>query len=654
MRGLKTLPVIWRVGILGGLIGFTLVSLAATLWYSDRATSAALERQQNFVQIERLALEVEIGALQMRRREKDFLLRQETRYFDAYQADAQQVSAYLDEISALDAPADIDAAIQHLIDELPLHEQTFARVVEEQTRLGLSHDAGLQGELRSAVHNVEERLEAFQDAELTVLMLMMRRHEKDFMLRGSPRYLDSFDQRQAEFADLLAQRDYPAADQAEITALMSDYARDFHAWAEGELGKQEIVSELSAIFARMEPDFDTIMNRAREEGRAANAALDTEREQIRVLTMGIVGAIAVIAGLLCWLVSRSIAQPINALTRSMGVLAGGDTGQTIPATDQGGEIGQMAASVVFFQQSLIEVERLRAEQADKEARAAEEKRRMMAEMADEFDASVGSIAEDVATAAMNMIAVADQLRSTAQRSDERSAIVASAAEETSANTQAVASAAEELTSSIREITRQVNESQSLTGDAVQEAGVTRETMSGLSEAVTKIGTVVTLIQSIAEQTNLLALNATIEASRAGDAGKGFAVVASEVKALADQTARATHDIADQIDAIQQSGDRAVTAISSMTGMIDKVSESTTAIASAIEQQDAAAQEIANSVSQAAAGTSQVTESIAALSGNVRETDEGAGSVLQAARGVSGDADRLKSALASFLDQIRAA
>ena len=202
-------------------------------------------------------------------------------------------------------------------------------------------------------------------------------------------------------------------------------------------------------------------------------------------------------GGLCWLVSRSIAKPVNDLTHAMGDLANGQTDQTIPATDQGGEIGQMAKAVVFFQKSLIEVERLRAVQAEADARAAEEKRRIMNEMADEFDASVGSIAEDVATAAVNMIAVSDQLRSTAAQSDERSAIVASAAEETSANTQAVASAAEELTSSIREITRQVNESQGLTGDAVQEAGVTRETMSGLSEAVTKIGTVVTLIQSIA-------------------------------------------------------------------------------------------------------------------------------------------------------------
>jgi methyl-accepting chemotaxis protein len=654
MRGLSKLPVYARVGILGGLIGFTLISLAATLWYSDNATSRALARQQNFADIERLSLEMQVGVLQMRRREKDFLLRQETRYFDAYHEDAAHVGELLEGISALDAPAAVRDAIGRLETLLPEHETTFARVVSEQTRLGLSHDAGLQGALRGAVHNVEERLADFQDAELTVLMLMMRRHEKDFMLRGQARYITSFDERQAEFANLLATRDYPASDQSEITALMAAYSRDFHAWAEGELAKQDIVGELSAIFARMEPDFETIASIASTEGRAAAASLVEERSNIRVLTFSIVGAIALIAGLLCYLVSRSIARPVNALTRAMGVLADGDTGQTIPATEQGGEIGQMARAVVFFQKSMIEVERLRAEQLAAEARAAEEKQRLMREMADEFDASVGSIAQDVSSAAVNMIAVSDQLRSTARQSDERSSIVASAAEETSANTQAVASAAEELTSSIREITRQVSESQTLTGDAVQEADVTRATMSGLSEAVIKIGTVVTLIQSIAEQTNLLALNATIEASRAGDAGKGFAVVASEVKALADQTARATHDIADQIDAIQKSGDQAVTAITSMTSMIDKVSQSTTAIASAIEQQDAAAREIASSVSQAAAGTSQVTESIAALSGNVRETDEGASAVLEAARSVNGDADRLKAALASFLEQIRAA
>ena len=637
MRGLDRLSVYARVGILGALIGFTLISLAATMWYSDQATSTALERQRNFSEIERLSLEMEIGALQMRRREKDFLLRQETRYFDAYRDNAAQVGTLLDDLQALDAPADISAAVGRLRSALPRHSETFAEVVAEQTRLGLTHDSGLQGQLRTAVHDVESRLEAFNDAELTVLMLMMRRHEKDFMLRGEARYIESFDARQSEFDALLDGRDYPDADKADIRALMQAYGRDFHAWAEGDLTQQDTVSELSAIFAGMDPDFTLIADQARAGGRAAADALALERQRIRRITAGIVALIAIIAGLSCWLVGRSIARPVNALTGAMDELVGGRTDGVIPATDQGGEIGRMAQSVLVFQQNQIEIDRLRAEQAEAAQRAAEEKRRLMHEMADEFDANVGSIAEDVTRAAQAMITTADRLRVSAHESEERSTVVASAAEETSANTQSVASATEELTSSIREINRQVTESQNLTRNAVQEADDTRATVAGLSEAVARIGNVVTLIQSIAEQTNLLALNATIEASRAGDAGKGFAVVAAEVKALADQTGQATHDIADQIEAIQKSGDHAVTAIGSMTSMIDQVSGSTTAIASAIEQQDAAAREIAGSIAQAAQGSAQVTESIAVLSGNVRETDDGANRVLDAARGVLGDA-----------------
>jgi methyl-accepting chemotaxis protein len=654
MLGLKTLSVYARIGILGGLIGFTLIALAATLYFSDRATSAALAHQQNFSEIERLSLEMEIGVLQMRRREKDFLLRGETRYFDAYREQADQVAELLDRIDGLNTPAEIDAAIDRLRSALPRHREVFAGVVQEQIRLGLTHDTGLQGALRGAVHDVETRLNGFDDAELTVLMLMMRRHEKDFMLRGAPRYIDAFDERQAEFAEQLAVRDYPAAERENISALMRAYADGFHAWAEGELALQETMGQLSEIFAAMDPDFTTIVDTAREGGRTAAAGLAQDRARIRQLTIIMVALIALASGLTCWLVGRSIARPIDALTRAMGDLARGRTDGTIPATGEGGEIGQMADAVLVFQQNQIEMDRMRAEQAAAEERSAAEKRRLMNEMADEFDANVGSIAQDVAQAAQAMIAIAEQLRQTAHESDERSTIVASAAEETSANTQSVASAAEELTSSIREINRQVTESQNLTRNAVQEADDTRSTVTGLSEAVARIGNVVTLIQSIAEQTNLLALNATIEASRAGDAGKGFAVVASEVKALADQTGQATHEIAAQIEAIQKNGDHAVTAIGAMTTMIDQVSRSTTAIASAIEQQDAAAREIAGSVNQAAQGSAQVTESTAVLADNVRETDSGASRVLDAARGVSSDSDRLRTALSGFLEQIRAA
>tara|TARA_R110000868_G_scaffold86206_2_gene241835 strand:+ start:19737 stop:21701 length:1965 start_codon:yes stop_codon:yes gene_type:complete len=654
VKGLNNLSVYARIGLLGALVAFTLIALAATLWYSDFATSRALARQQNFAEIERLSLEMEIGALDMRRREKDFLLRRDTQYRDLYLNDANRVAGLIEDITALDAPAAIDAAIARLNGALPEHRAIFSDVVERQIALGLTQDEGMEGQLRSAVHDVEERLEQFHDDGLMVLMLMMRRHEKDLMLRGSARYIDEFDARQGEFAAMLAQRDYAEADKADITRLMASYAAGFHAWAENKVEFLSVLTHLSAIFAEMDPDFTLIVEAAREGGRQANADLVADRNHIRLVTAAIIALIALTAGLLCWTVGRSIARPINALTRAMAELTRGKTDGVIPATEQGGEIGQMASAILVFQKNQIECDRLRAEQELAESRAAEEKSRIMREMADEFDASVGAIAEDVARAASGMIGYARALNDAARSADERSAVVASAAEETSANTQAVASAAEELTSSIREINRQVTESQRLTGDAVQEAEVSRTTVSGLAQAATRIGAVVTLIQKIAEQTNLLALNATIEASRAGEAGKGFAVVAAEVKELAEQTGKATLEISDQVEAIQKSGERAIAAIGSMTGTIDRVSHSTTAIASAIEQQDAAAREIAGSVSQAAQGTAQVTESITVLSGNIRQTDAAANDVLTSARGVSSDADRLKATLTSFLEQIRAA
>tara|TARA_R110002124_G_scaffold143119_2_gene307942 strand:- start:17 stop:1981 length:1965 start_codon:yes stop_codon:yes gene_type:complete len=654
MNVLKSMPVLARIAVLGGLVAISLIAMAATLWYSDTATTAALARQQNFAEIERLSLEMEIGVLQMRRREKDFLLRREARYHDLYIDDADHVASLLHEISALHAPAEIEAAIARLEVSLPQHRATFSEAVTRQTTLGLTENEGLEGQLRSAVHGVEERLGTVEDDGLTVLMLMMRRHEKDFMLRESERYIASFDARQAEFADMIAANGYSAADRAELMQLMTSYSGGFHAWAEGRLVFNSVIENLSAVFAQMDPDFSRIVVSASEGGRAAAETLAAERSRIRILAMTIVATIALIAASVCWFVGRSIANPVSDLTKAMGDLASGNSDRVIPATDQGGEIGRMAAAVLVFQKNQVEVEHLRSEQALAEGRAAEERQHIMREMADEFDANVGAIAEDVARAATGMIDLAGSLTAAAQSADERSAIVASAAEETSANTQAVASAAEELTSSIQEINRQVSESQRLTGEAVQEAELSRTTVAGLAEAASRIGAIVTLIQSIAEQTNLLALNATIEASRAGEAGKGFAVVAAEVKALADQTGKATLEIADQIAAIQQSGESAIGAIGAMTQSIDRVSHSTGAIASAIGQQDAAAREIAGSVSQAAQGTAQVTESIAALSGNIRQTDAAANEVLSSARGVSGDSDRLRTALASFLKQIRAA
>jgi len=654
MAAINRLSIHARVGILAGFSAFAVIALLSIFFISRAQTDAAIERGLEFAEIERLALEMEIGALQMRRREKDFLLRRDVQYLDRYLTDADTVARVISEIQSHDLDTETAAAAARLATALPRHRTAFESVVAQAVELGLTPSEGLEGRLRSAVHAVETRLNEFGDAELTVLMLMMRRHEKDFMLRVESRYIDRLATRQVEFAELMATRSYSAADQAEISQLMQNYGRDFRTWAQTRLQFDEDVSTLSAIFAEMSTDFDVILEHAQAGSEAALVELAASRSQILIVSLAVMAVVVLLTFGVTWIVARSIAHPIRAITDVMSGLARGEVDADVPHSKDGGEIGEMARTLRIFQDGYREMETMRAQRAETEAREAETAAKARNDLADEFDNRIGQIVNELAAAASQMIASAGELHGSAQGADKRAGTVASAAERTSGNTQTVASAAEELTSSIREIHRQVSDASTDTQSAVEEANTTRQTVSDLAEAVSQISEVVSLIQSIAEQTNLLALNATIEASRAGDAGKGFAVVASEVKALADQTGNATLEIADQIDAIQASGKQAIAAIEAMAGTIDNVAAGATAISSAVEQQDAAANEIAHSVAQAAEGTAEVTESITALSAIVRNTDRASDEVLNAARSVSDGAEKLKSDLATFIDQIRAA
>jgi methyl-accepting chemotaxis protein len=233
-------------------------------------------------------------------------------------------------------------------------------------------------------------------------------------------------------------------------------------------------------------------------------------------------------------------------------------------------------------------------------------------------------------------------------------MVAAASEEASTNVQSVASATEELSSSISEIGRQVQESARMATDAVGQARSTNDRVSELSKAASRIGDVVELINTIAGQTNLLALNATIEAARAGEAGRGFAVVASEVKALAEQTAKATGEIGQQISGIQSATQVSVNAIRDISGTIEKLSEISSTIAAAVEEQGAATQEISRNVQQAALGTTQVSAHITDVRQGASETGSASAEVLSAAQSLSGDSNRLKLEVGKFLDSVRAA
>jgi len=274
-------------------------------------------------------------------------------------------------------------------------------------------------------------------------------------------------------------------------------------------------------------------------------------------------------------------------------------------------------------------------------------------MADDFETNVKGVVEIVSSSATELQATAQSLSATAEETNRQSTSVAAAAEEASTNVQTVASAAEELASSISEIGRQVEESSRIAGQAATQAAKTNTEVESLASAANKIGEVVSLISDIAEQTNLLALNATIEAARAGEAGKGFAVVASEVKSLATQTAKATEEIAGQINEIQSATTDAVAAIKEISTTIGSINDIAGNVASAVEEQGAATKEIAHSVQQASAGTTEVSSNITGVTQAASESGASATQVLEAASELAKQSENLSSEVDKFLIQVRA-
>jgi methyl-accepting chemotaxis protein len=349
-----------------------------------------------------------------------------------------------------------------------------------------------------------------------------------------------------------------------------------------------------------------------------------------------------------------IAKPIRAIVTLLQQLAGGDYACEVHGTDRKDEVGDVAKTALVFKENGLTKIRMEKEQKEAEAHAAARRRQDMLTLAEKFESAVGEIVETVSSASTELEASAGTLTSTAERSQELATTVAAASEEASTNVQSVASATEELSSSVNEISRQVQESARMASDAVGQARSTTDRVSELSKAATRIGDVVELINTIAGQTNLLALNATIEAARAGEAGRGFAVVASEVKALAEQTAKATGEIGQQINGIQAATDDSVNAIKEISGTIEKLSEIASTIAAAVEEQGAATQEISRNVQQAAQGTQQVSSNVTDVQRGATETGSASSQVLSAAKTLSSDSNRLKLEVDKFLTNVRAA
>jgi methyl-accepting chemotaxis protein len=387
------------------------------------------------------------------------------------------------------------------------------------------------------------------------------------------------------------------------------------------------------------------------QAKATNIRIGRDAATLLVSVSGLAQLLAL--AMLAWIAVAQVSRPLSRMSGLMERLAAGDLEIEVSGAERRDEVGALARALAVFKQNAITARDLAAEQsAERERRDA--RTAFIEEHVRSFDSSVETALDALVGAAAQMRTTSAHLTTVAEGGSREVDTAASAFRQASVNVQTVASASEELTASIAEIASQVTHAAEIATKAVQETEETDTKVGGLSAAAARIGEVVQLINDIASQTNLLALNATIEAARAGDAGKGFAVVASEVKALANQTAKATDEIAGQVAGIRSATDDVVTAIKTIGSTINQVSEISSSIASAVEEQNAATSEISRNTQEAASNTAGVADNIAGLGRMAETSRNSAARELQSADQLGKQAEALRTDIKDFLAKIRAA
>ncbi len=653
MALLKKLSIRFQILAICGLALIGFMAIGSVYLIGNSVLSDVRHNHNSTVHLFELEEELRFELLNARRREKDFLIRLDEKYVGQH---AEVISTQKSLLAELNGVAQTEneqknlAALGTLITN---YESQFAEVVKDRLTIGLNEESGLRGELRTAVKNAEEKLKSFKADDLTVLMLMMRRHEKDFLLRLDEKYIKRLDQRITEFNALMAKADFPASNKTEIAGLLDTYKKAFHNLAELRLALIPKEKALSKIYAAGQPALDSLHEEVQVLFQEATEATETTSSFIQNIIAGvIVGTTIIVVGFGLW-VSGLLSKPIQGLTNVMEDLSSGNMDVAIPGSSYKNEIGQMSQSVSFFRDRLVENEKMSAEQQAEQARQLEQANNLR-KLIGSFEGTISEVLDEVNSAVQNMTENSPIMRDAAIQVKDQCTTSANSASQATENVQTVATASEELSASIKEIGRQVEQSTSVTQEAVHQADKTRTIMDELSESTAKIGEVVGLITDIAEQTNLLALNATIEAARAGEAGKGFAVVASEVKHLASQTSQATDEITLQISGVQDASAQAAEAIGSITTTIQKVHEIASAIAAAVQEQAAATSEIARSVEETANIAQTMRQDLSKTSDTAFETEKAAGNVLTTADNLSSQSTNLSSSIKTFLDDIRTA
>ncbi len=648
----------FRIGLIGLVAVAGMLIVAGTYWHIQTRIAVSTASQLAADAIDAKRGVVALQSMEVRVFEKNFLLTKDQSNLERHDTAMRAISTALDAIkkdSHALGHAEIARKATDLAEKLKAYENQLGRVATYRVNLGLNEKEGVEGKLRAAVHDIELSLVHHDQPRLSVLMLMMRRHEKDFMMRLRPVFGEEFDKRVAEFRTMLAGAPVTGAEKDTILKLLATYQEAFRIWMRTALAFEEARGLLDRSFEQVEPVVGEINTLIKDYKAQTAQAVDVEIAHLTQFMWLVMGISLAATAILVLLIGRSISTPLGQMTGAIQKLGAGQFDVELPGRGRRDELGAMATAIDLFKGKLVEQAQADAARDRKQANALAEARRQEAHgLADSFEASVGSIVTQVNALSAQLAAASDELARTAEMSQVASGQAADSSQDVSNNASSVARATEEMTSSIAEIDRQAAHASAVSRSVTDRARGSESAGQELMSSAAKIAEIVNMIRTIAEQTNLLALNATIEAARAGEAGRGFAVVANEVKQLASQTSSATSTIASYVQAMSFAAQQSVEGMSGVLRDIASLADVSTAISVAVSQQTATTAEISRDVQYVAQSSQTVSARISEVGHQVSSSGAAAEELAVTAHELMIGSDQLKREVDDFLRVVRAA